>query len=191
MTCTAPSGVGLPSTCADLRDRGEDEIGGSAWSRLCWFGTIGRNSAPRAVSAAIGAPRVRSASGTQGAGLQRQRVQHAAHHPERLVDDLVLLDRDLPRKDSKSRSRRNGRRRQPDADVTSASGIAALIIDSISWASIGIQHLSVRCFESRRARATVTAKPSVYALLGHPSRHYIPGPNILNPLRPRRPVTTR
>ena len=34
-------------------------------------------------------------------GLQRQRMQQAAHLPlERLVDDLVLLHARLPRKDS-------------------------------------------------------------------------------------------
>src|SRR4030088_241315 len=74
--------------------------------------------------------------------------------------------------------------------VTSASGIDGLTLDSISWASIGIQQVSVRCFESGPALATVTAKPSAYTLLGHPCQHYIPASCVLNPLRPRCPVQT-
>src|SRR3954452_13850979 len=54
----------------------------------------------------------------------------------------------------------------------------------MSWASIGIQHVSVRCFESGPARATVTVEPTAYALLGHPSQYYIPGPIVLNPWGP-------
>src|ERR1700712_1614814 len=41
-------------------------------------------------------------------------------------------------------------------------------------------------FESRSTRATVTAKPSAYALQGHPFLHYIRGPDMLDM---RYPVT--
>jgi hypothetical protein len=60
-------------------------------------------------------------------------VQHAAHLAlQGLINDLVLLDAGF------------------------APGMAALIIDSISWASIGIQSFSNPAFRSRSAVGTGT-----------------------------------
>ena len=75
------------------------------------------------------------------AGLQRERVQHAAHLAlERLVDELVLLHPRLAlERGRQSRSRHSGRRRRRDRGSSpAASGMRALISRSISPASIAM-----------------------------------------------------
>src|SRR5664279_6142206 len=59
--------------------------------------------------------------------------------------------------------------------------MAALIIDSISWASIGIT-VVLHYGESRPARAAALPELSVAALLRHAPRHYILSPIIAKPL---------
>jgi hypothetical protein len=54
-----------------------------------------------------------------------------------------------------------------------------LIIDSISRASIGIQWVSIRVFESRPAIAAYAPKPSADTLLRHALSHYIPDPILI------------
>ena len=97
MTCTTPSGVKWRSSaceiCVTAKTNTRSKNSSTLVTRLCWCGTITRNIAPRGLSAPSSPPSRRQVSATSGyPGLQRQRVQHAAHLAlQRLIDDLVLL----------------------------------------------------------------------------------------------------